>query len=526
MKYDVIVVGSGASGVAAALPLTKKKTLMLDVGIPAPTSDILPYKSVLEIKRSSPNAEKLLLGDNFESLQNIDGEYISPKLKAPGLRFITQRPNFRQLDDQTSEFSALQSFSKGGLANAWGAGVLRFNDGELKKFPITVSDLDPFYEILTQEIGISGCDDDLNSFFGNAKGLQPPLNLSPVAQKLLKSYGLKRTVFNKKNIYWGQPRLAILTKDSDGRLAHAYHNQEFFQANISSIYNPTYTLRKLQKRENFFYKPGVLIDRFEETKDGVTVFGTEMSTNSHIKFITKKLILAAGSLNTTRIVLKSYGDTTTRVPLLDNPLSFVPLFHLKSIGTAFSPRSFGGAELMVVYNGPLSEEPVQGSFYGLASPLRSDFVLDYPFTIRGNLNCGKYLMPGIFVIILFYPDSPKPENFIRLNENGTLHISYKTEPRHKIEKHIISQMRKIGFWGHHSLCQYPIAGSSIHYAGSFPMVNSPHRKYQSSSDGLLSGTSNVFLADSSVFPTLPAKNYTFTIMANAMRVADKINSAM
>jgi len=63
----------------------------------------------------------------------------------------------------------------------------------------------------------------------------------------------------------------------------------------------------------------------------------------------------------------------------------------------------------------------------------------------------------------------------------------------------------------------PGHGSSIHYAGTFPIT--PHdAPLTCDRDGRLRGTRAVYLADGSVFPWLPPKGLTFNIMANADRV--------
>jgi len=64
----------------------------------------------------------------------------------------------------------------------------------------------------------------------------------------------------------------------------------------------------------------------------------------------------------------------------------------------------------------------------------------------------------------------------------------------------------------------PGAGSSIHYGGSLPFSSndSVGKSYKS---GRLYGTSNVYTVDGSSFKYLPAKGITFSIMANADRVA-------
>ena len=61
-------------------------------------------------------------------------------------------------------------------------------------------------------------------------------------------------------------------------------------------------------------------------------------------------------------------------------------------------------------------------------------------------------------------------------------------------------------------------GASVHYAGTLPMARE---------GGALTTTpscqsrayKNLWLADGSTFPFLPAKNLTFTLMANASRIA-------
>jgi choline dehydrogenase-like flavoprotein len=85
---------------------------------------------------------------------------------------------------------------------------------------------------------------------------------------------------------------------------------------------------------------------------------------------------------------------------------------------------------------------------------------------------------------------------------------------------MIRLFRRAGFISHPGLSQYPTPGNGIHYAGTLPMSATSARPYQTDLRGRLNGTQRVYVADASVFPVLPAKNHTFTLMANAMRVVD------
>ena len=69
------------------------------------------------------------------------------------------------------------------------------------------------------------------------------------------------------------------------------------------------------------------------------------------------------------------------------------------------------------------------------------------------------------------------------------------------------------------LIQQPVTGHAIHYAGTLPMSVTPG-PYQCDSAGRLSDTRRVFIADSSSFASLTAKNMSLGMMAHAMRVAN------
>ena len=65
----------------------------------------------------------------------------------------------------------------------------------------------------------------------------------------------------------------------------------------------------------------------------------------------------------------------------------------------------------------------------------------------------------------------------------------------------------------------PGAASSIHYAGTLPVGTGPA---PTRPDGRLEAAPRVYVGDSSSWRFLPAKGLTFTLMANALRVADHV----
>jgi paromamine 6'-oxidase/6'''-hydroxyneomycin C oxidase/2'-deamino-2'-hydroxyparomamine 6'-oxidase len=64
-------------------------------------------------------------------------------------------------------------------------------------------------------------------------------------------------------------------------------------------------------------------------------------------------------------------------------------------------------------------------------------------------------------------------------------------------------------------------GASVHYAGTLPMSSaSATSGHSTDANGRSHRYENLFIADGATFPFLPAKNITFTLMANAVRIAE------
>jgi choline dehydrogenase-like flavoprotein len=61
-------------------------------------------------------------------------------------------------------------------------------------------------------------------------------------------------------------------------------------------------------------------------------------------------------------------------------------------------------------------------------------------------------------------------------------------------------------------------GASVHYAGTVPMAREGG-DFTADPLGRCRPFENLYLADGSTFPSLPSRNLTFTLMANATRIA-------
>jgi len=524
--HDVIVVGSGAAGTWAArqLAMDRRNVLLLDVGH-RPAAQPPISASFLELRQSDRLGEDLL-GRRFESLSNVVGPYQSPKLNAPRFRFVTERST--ELGPLRSGPSTItQSFAYGGLANAWGAGTYRFTHDDFRHFPFPASTLDPYYDAVTREIGISGTRDDLTEHFGSAEGLQPPLRLDRLASHALAGYEKRKAQFRASGFTLGRPRLAVLSEQLNARAACRYDNLSFWEPRLDYLYIPSWTLDPLIENQQVEYAAGKLVLEFRELDDRVEVVARDLASHAVETFSAARLVLAAGALNSARLVLKSFNDFTTTLPLLDNLPSMVPFISPRFFGEPYDRSAHGLGQLNVVYKEHPDADYLQGTFYTYTALLASEVIMDFPLPARGTVAASKYTLPGLSVVTFFYPSEPNPRNYIKLEPDGTLDVTYEVSPETGIaERRLMTLMRRCGFWSHPKLFRVSPRGAGIHYSGTLAMRGQDGQPYTTDLTGRVRPCRNVFVADAGVFPFLPAKNHTLTVMANAMRVGEAVSASL
>jgi choline dehydrogenase-like flavoprotein len=516
--FEVAIIGSGPAGAAAAMALRGRNVLVLDVGFRAPERPGISG-GFYAAKREPESNFDALIGERFESLHNVDGANLMPKIKAPLRRFVIQ--DSRRLAPILSDnFDGFLSFAIGGLANAWGAQLYRFDAEDLRDFPISVAELEPHYAALTEHIGISGADDDLSRFYGSTAGLLPAHNLSPVGEAALRGYEKRRAFFNRNDVYMGMPRLGLLTQKHGKRPPHDYANVEFFNPDIPSVYTPKLTFDELLKSPDApQYLPNRLVQAFRQTDNGVTLSVRNLADDSVETYQAKHLLLGAGALGSARLVLQSQENRSAKLPILENLLSYIPFVNPRLIGAAQSEQSFYTQANLCVHQ--IDGSLVTGTFYAISGLLHADLLFDLPLSSRANMMALKYILPSMLVLHLWYPARPQSHNHLSLGPNDELVIDYADRVTGDVEQKLIRLFRRAGQFSLPRLCKFPKPGQSFHYAGTLPMRENPG-PFETDRWGRLHGSDRVRVIDGAAFPSLPAKNLSFTIMANAMRIATQL----
>lgn len=524
MRYDVIIVGSGAAGVTAACPLVEAglTVLMLDVGTTAPQTIPIPDLPFARLRREDSNQHRYFLGDNFEGIPV--GPLTSGPQLTPPRQYLTDEAFLSPT--YSPDLTPLVTLAQGGMASAWGAGSYSYNDEDLRGFPISTVDLKPHFEAVAKRIGVSAEMDDLVHFDGTLDSVLPPLHIDQNAQSVLDAYTRRKKKLNAKGLYMGKTRLAALSVPYRGRGPEHYFDMSFWSDADKSVWRPAYTLAELKMCPNFTYISRQLVVSFKEGALGVDVMVRHADSGATATFSGRTLVLAAGVFGTTRIVLHSLGKWGTRVPFVCNPYTYYPTINWRMLGSPIHEQISSLAPLCLFYTPGEGQQPLHGRVHGYRSLLSFKVIKEMPLPYREAMHVTRAILSALTIVALDHEDLPTPEKYCTLHK-GSLGKPDQLEVRYALsskvrsqqiqnEKRAIKHLRKMGCIPLKRV--WPGYGGSLHYGGTFPMSRED-KELTTDTEGKLRQTHAVYIADGSTFPYLPAKGLTFTMMANANRIA-------
>lgn len=521
---DVVIVGSGASGVHAAWPLVEAglSVLMLDVGNRDDRyAGLIPDKPFTRIRREDAGQHRYFLGDEFEGVP-LRRVRVGAQLTPPRRHVSRGAAGHEPLEARG--FAGLESLAAGGLGAGWGAGVARFTAADLARTPLKPADLAPHYDAVERRIGISGEQDDLSAELGDHAGMMPPLPVDAGAARIFDAYRGRRAELNAIGLRLGVSRLAACSQAFQGRGPHRLDDLDFWADKARAVYRPQWTLDDLRKRSNFWYMDRWLVQRFRERDGGVEVEARNVDSGESETVRASRLVLAAGVMGTARIVLRSLGLYDRPVPLVANPYTYAPCVNVGMLGREASDARHSLAQLTAVL-APPGERPLHTSVYSYGSLLTFKLMKEAPIAAASARVLMRALIPALAILGIHHADDPTPAKRLRLvrgaregEDRLVVEYGLSDAERARIdaaERLLLRAFRRMGCLALKRID--PGNGSSIHYGGTFPMAADP-ADLQTSSTGLLSGTGAVYLADGSVLPDLPAKGPTLTLMAGADRI--------
>jgi choline dehydrogenase-like flavoprotein len=518
--FDVIIVGSGPAGVSAAFPLVEAglRVLMVDGGkqpnVPPPEADFISARI------NDTEQWKWMIGEDFHALKMRDA--VSPKLRVPAHAYAFEGFEARN-QVVGKDFITVGSLATGGLSNSWGCGVARFSASEIASFPFHASELTCSYAKVSQRIGISGrTDDDLSDYFGLDEHSQPPIPMDELHKRLSQQYSNKREKLNLQGFKLGRSRVAALSEDIHDRLACNLSGNCLWGCRRRSLYSAADDLPALRRHKNFSELSGFTVDGLTRSEGFLSAEVQATLGGERRSMTARKIVLAAGTLATTRIALKALNHRHP-VSLLSCPTAAFLLWLPRLFG---SPRTRGFGLGQLSFAMALHDNITAfGSTFSTTGIPVSEFVRHVPMRTRYGIDLLRGLLSSCVVGNLFLPGHLTAAE-VRLREDDAMVVSgtYKEEVMPLMDE-ARRKVRK-AYWvlgamllpGSFTVGQ---PGGDIHYAGTLPMKKLPVIG-ETSQLGEVKGVEGVYVVDGACLPLLPEKSHTLTIMANADRIGNLI----
>ena len=531
----VHVVGSGPSAVhftQSALDAGHRVT-MLDVGR-QPPDPVAPELSFAGLKRELDDPSGYFLGSDYSAVLFPDdsSEYYGfPPSKAYVFEGVEE---FRW---KSTGFAPLFSFAQGGLAQAWTGGSFPFSEAELEDFPFGYDELGPYYDLIAERVGINGADDDLAPWVPVHAHLMEPLPLDEHARTLSDRYARKRASIRALGAAMGRTRSATITRDYDGREACSSKGRCLWGCPSHSLYTPRVTLVELFEREGFEYLPDRRVTHFEHERGAVRRVFAQRLGGEREEHTVESLVLGAGSLSSCAIYLESVRAAGGEVPrlegLMDNRQVLMPFVNMAMLRRPYDPETFQYHQLALGIEGACPKEYVHGLVTTLKTALVHPIVQNVPFDLRTALFIFKNVHAALGLVNVNLHDDRRASSWVGLAEDGEgvprLRVHYEPSPdeQRNLRRALGTTkrvLRKLGCIVPPGMMHVRPMGASVHYAGLLPMT-ADDRPHTTTPDCRARGFENLWFVDGTTFPFLPAKNLTFTLMANAARVADRITSS-
>ena len=499
-NFDVLIIGSGPAGVSAAFPL-------LEAGLRVGMVD-------------GAREEEGVITDRVHATFGSDYSALLPQdLKSPKQRLYRNRAVTiayeKQLMLNSNDFYPSGAITRGGLSTMWGGYATEFQDADFRQFPFSIGDIRKSYDAVALRIGISGIRDDaLGEFHGNSTPLQPPPKIHPVAEILLDRFRKRKL----SHLAFGYARNALLTQAIGGRNACIGCMGCLWPCANKSIYSSSYDLIALRKHSRFQLIDDIYVERIRADGMGWVVESGKGEVRA------RQILLGAGTISTTRIVMETLKLFSLPIRLLNNPLAALPIFVPNFNKSQTSNVGYSLAQLGLRIS-LLDADYAAGAVYSLDGiPL--DFIgSKFPFSLVAGAQITSYLTKSTLIATLYF-DGKYSDNYLRLESGGTggLHIKGGIAdcfiPSLALAvRRFKCELLRLGVFVLPGT-ERGLTGLDNHYAGTCPMGGMG--PLATDQFGMFNQLPGVYVIDAAAFPSLPAKHLTFTIMANADRIARSI----
>ncbi len=384
---------------------------------------------------------------------------------------------------------------------------------------MSADELTPHYRAVMGMMSVAGQPDALAPLFpAQDVSALKPLTVSTQAEGLLGRLERRRADLDRHGVSFGRARVAVANACRDCGLC-------LIGCPYGYIFNAAAVVETLTRNPAFDYRRGQALG-FTEDDAGVQV--TCRLEDGRVEAIGgERLFVAAGVLPTTQLVLGSTVGPGREVQLLDSQHLFLPMLHLWSVthDPVAEPRHALAQIFIEMLDPAVSPWTVHAQLY--------TYNELYADEMKGRYGRSPLLAP------LFEMLSRRlvvAQMFLHSDHSHRIGLTLAPDRRKLLARLVANpQMAAVASAARGKLARAVIGagmapltpvsrlgapGSSFHCGGTFPMRRDPG-VLETDTLGRPGGLQRVHLVDASVLPSIPATTITFSVMANAHRIASE-----
>lgn len=521
-KFDVIIIGSGASGSAAAWNLSKSnlKILCLEQG-PQITEKEYPVNFFdWEIKKRK----------KF---------HFNPNIRKSVSDYM--------INDQNSPISIANFNAVGGATVIYSAHFPRFHPSDFKTrtldkigedWPFGYDDLKYYYDTNDNMMGVSGISGD--PAYPDIENLLPPVSLGQIGNKLASS-------FEKLGWHWWPSYSAIITKNYKNRDVNSIrYDISGAKYGTKADVNKTYLSEALRNGVKLLFNCRVVKILRDNYYDKVKSVIYEDESGNLNEQETSLVVLACNGIGTPRLLLNSYDKKNPEglcnsSGLVGKNLMLHPLGYVEGHFPDFLDSSIGPNGCCIASHEFYETDISRGFKRGYSMQiLRGLGPLETCESGQkfNKIKFGKSFHEDFFnlyghvaSIAIICEDFPEEKNYIELDFNlpdssgmpgVKIHYSL-SENSKRMLAHGINRAKEVfkTAGAKNSIAFGPVKNSGWHLMGTTKMGK---KKKESvvNENGQSHDLKNLVIVDSSVFITSSGVNPTSTMQALALKFTDKI----
>ena len=521
----IVVIGSGLSAVGAIKALISQGIVptVIDKGLDMdPQTQNLIQNLSLKLPSQWSKLERNSIGIN-PSAEKTDG---IPKKMVFGSDYFYGK--------STSEFPISSvgnpppfSYALGGLSAGWGAAVLPPKKQDITDWPIDYDRLLGFCSEVLKNAPYSAVDDGLSLSFPLLKKDANPIRLS-YAQNWFLGRLEGADLLKRDKLVFGQARLMVNGDKNTSSSGCKYCGQCMSGCVYGSIYKASDDIKSWAQEGKIIYRSGMIVKKLTEHESRVELL-IEKDGGGETKEEFDKVFLAAGAVNSTRIMIESLGLYNQKFELKTRGGFVLPLFSIRKIKLSW-PDCNTQPGIFLEFT-----DPAIGNWVHVQISLENELVLQ---RIQGKAKSSffkrkisQFISEHLIIAFVNYHSDHAGHYELSLQKDGTNSAINSLISRHVTKlpsirvmlstaKILLNIFLRVG-----CLPLFPFAkinAGAYHVGGTMPMkLNPMPDQLETDQLGRPSGWYRTHIVDTAIFPSLPGTTVGLVAMANAYRIAEE-----